>query len=179
MNKGWFLPAFFLLKSTGMRKISNPFAEMAGKGEYNCFGCSPANDIGLHLEFWEDDDEVVAQWTPRHQFEGWIDVLHGGIQATLLDEVAAWVVFVKLKTAGVTTNLNVSYNKPVYISKGPVTVKGQLVSTEKRTAMLECTLYDGNNEPCASANVTYFIFPEKIARAKYNYPGAEAFSTGE
>jgi acyl-coenzyme A thioesterase PaaI-like protein len=89
------------------------------------------------------------------------------------------VDFVKLKTAGVTTNLNVSYNKPVHISKGAVTVRGHLVSTEKRKAMLECTLFDGNNEPCATADVTYFIFPEKIARAKYNYPGAEAFIDGD
>lgn len=162
-----------------MRKISNPFAVMDSKGEYNCFGCSPANKIGLHLGFWEDDDEVIARWVPQHQFEGWIDVLHGGIQATLLDEVAAWLVFVKLKTAGVTSNLNVNYTKPVYISKGDITVRGRLVSVEKRKAMLECTLYDGNNEPCATADVTYFIFPEKIARAKFNYPGAEAFIAGE
>jgi uncharacterized protein (TIGR00369 family) len=161
-----------------MRKISNPFAEMASKGEYNCFGCSPANEIGLHLGFWEDDNEVLARWNPDKKYEGWMGVLHGGIQATLLDEVAAWVVFVKLKTAGVTSEIKVKYHKPLYLSKGEVSVRGRLIKTEKRLAQLECALFDGESELCAAADVTYFCFPEKIARAKYNYPGVEAF-TGE
>ena len=158
-----------------MRKITNPFAKMASKGEYNCFGCSPGNDIGLHLEFWEDGDEMLAKWTPDERYEGWMGVLHGGIQATLLDEIAAWVVFVKLKTSGVTSEMNINYHKPLYLQKGEISVRGKLIKTEKRLAKLECTLFDGQNEACASALVTYFCFPEKIARAKYNYPGVEAF----
>ena len=158
-----------------MRKITNPFAEMASKGEYNCFGCSPGNDIGLHLEFWEDGEEVLAKWTPNKRYEGWMGVLHGGIQATLLDEIAAWVVFIKLKTSGVTSEMNINYHKPLYHSKGEISVRGKLIEIEKRLAKLKCTLFDGQNETCATATVTYFCFPEKIARAKYNYPGAEAF----
>lgn len=158
-----------------MRKITNPFAEMDSNDEFNCFGCSPANDIGLHLEFWEDGDEVLAKWTPEKRYEGWLGVLHGGIQATLLDEIAAWVVFIKLKTSGVTSEMNIKYHKPLYLSKGEVTVRGNLIDTEKRLAKLECSLFDGHNEVCATATVTYFYFPEKIARAKYNYPGVEAF----
>jgi len=158
-----------------MRKITNPFAEMASRGEYNCFGCSPTNEIGLHLEFWEDGDEMLARWKPQTRYEGWMGVLHGGIQATLLDEIAAWVVFVKLKTSGVTSEMSINYQKPVYLSKGEISVRGKLVSVEKRLAKVECTLFDGQNEACATAAVTYFYFPEKIARAKYNYPGVEAF----
>lgn len=158
-----------------MKKINNPFAHAAASGEYNCFGCSPANEHGLHLEFWEDGDELVAKWQPQKMYEGWTGVLHGGIQATLLDEAAAWLVFVKLKTAGVTATLNISYAKPAYISKGEITVRARLISTEKRLARIECTLQDGEGGICAKAEVTYFCFPEKIARAKYNYPGADAF----
>jgi hypothetical protein len=40
---------------------------------------------------------------------------------------------------------------------------------------IECTLTDGEGVVCAKAEATYFYFPEKIARAKYNYPGADAF----
>jgi len=158
-----------------MKKITNPFAHAAETGEYNCFGCSPGNDRGLHLEFWEDDAEVIARWTPWKAYEGWTGVLHGGIQATLLDEAAAWLIFVKLKTAGVTTRLNVEYLKPVYISRGEIAVRARLVSTGKKTVEIECTLTDGESVVCAKAEATYFYFPEKIARAKYNYPGADAF----
>ncbi len=161
-----------------MKKIRNPFAPAASKGEYNCFGCSPANNRGLHLEFWEDGDLLVAKWKPQKEFEGWVGVLHGGIQATLLDEAAAWLVFVKLKTAGVTSGLNIAYAKPVFISKGEITVTARLHSIEKRLAKIECILTDGNKEVCATATASYFCFPEKIARAKYNYPGHKAFFAG-
>jgi uncharacterized protein (TIGR00369 family) len=158
-----------------MKKVNNPFAAIDSAGEYNCFGCSPANEDGLHLEFWLDNEELVAKWKPLKKYEGWMGVLHGGIQATLMDEAAAWLVFVKLKTAGVTSALNISYAKPACISKGEITVRARLLSTEKRLARIECSLQDGEGEICAKAEAAYFCFPENIARAKYNYPGANAF----
>ena len=69
-----------------MIKIKNPWIESGRAHDYNCFGCSPFNEFGLHLEFWEDGDELVAKWQPRKSLEGWMGVLHGGIQATLLEE---------------------------------------------------------------------------------------------
>jgi uncharacterized protein (TIGR00369 family) len=158
-----------------MKKITNPFALEAENDAYNCFGCSPANEHGLHLRFWLDEEDLVAKWQPKKEFEGWIGVLHGGIQATLMDEAAAWLVFVTLKTSGVTTALNMVFNKPVYISKGEITTRARLISTEDRLARIECTLQNGAGEICAKAEAVYFCFPEKIARAKYKYPGVEAF----
>lgn len=32
-----------------MRKIKNPWMDKEG---YNCFGCSPDNPIGVHMEFF-------------------------------------------------------------------------------------------------------------------------------
>lgn len=158
-----------------MKKITNPFARATENDAYNCFGCSPANEHGLHLRFWLDEQDLVAKWQPKKEYEGWVGVLHGGIQATLMDEAAAWLVFVKLKTSGVTTALNIVYSKPVYISNGEITVRARLISAKNRLAEIECTLSDGKQELCATAMATYFCFPEKIARAKYNYPGVDAF----
>jgi uncharacterized protein (TIGR00369 family) len=159
-----------------MRKIKNPFTEKdTSRKEYNCFGCSPFNKIGLQLEFWEDGDEIIAKWMPTKPMEGWLGVLHGGIQATLVDELAGWIVLLKMNTSGVTSALNINYLKPVYISKGEVTVRGKLVSTEGRIAKIECALFDGEGKECLQAEADYFCFPEKIARAKYHYPGAGAF----
>lgn len=169
------MPAFFHQFFCRMKKITNPFIHAAETGEYNCFGCSPGNTHGLHLNFWLDGDELVAKWQPKKDFEGWTGVLHGGVQATLMDEAAAWLVFVKLKTSGVTTALNIVYSKPVYISNGEITVRARLISAKNRLAEIECTLSDGKQELCATAMATYFCFPEKIARAKYNYPGVDAF----
>ena len=34
-----------------MKKIINPWKNMEG---YNCFGCSPDNEAGVRMEFYED-----------------------------------------------------------------------------------------------------------------------------
>ena len=65
-----------------MKKIINPWKGMEG---YNCFGCAPNNEAGVKMEFYEDNDEVISIWRPRPEYQGWIDTLHGGIQAVLLD----------------------------------------------------------------------------------------------
>lgn len=159
-----------------MKKIKNPFTEKdTSRKEYNCFGCSPFNKNGLHLEFWEDGDEIMAKWQPQKSMEGWLGVLHGGIQATLVDELAGWIVLLKKNTAGVTSALHIDYLKPVYITKGKVTIKGKLISSEGRIAKIECSLLDGDGNECLRAKADYFCFPEKIAKAKYHYPGVEAF----
>ena len=94
-----------------MKKISNPFEKSEN---YNCFGCSQNNKFGLQMKFFEDEDEIVTFWQPQNRFQGYNFVLHGGIQATLMDEIASWVVFIKLKTAGVTSKMEIRYKKPVY-----------------------------------------------------------------
>ena len=158
-----------------MKKIINPFAHAAGTEEYNCFGCSPANEFGLQLNFWLDDEDLVAKWYPKKDFEGWTGVLHGGIQAALMDEAAAWLVFVQLKTSGVTARLNTTYIKPVYISRGEISIRAKLIAFDEPRAHIECTLADGEGQICATATTEYFCYPEKIAKAKFRYPGKEAF----
>ena len=67
------------------RKIFNPYRDLKG---YNCFGCSLNNMDGLRLEFIEDGEYLKSEWQPEDKFQGYINILHGGIQATLLDEIA-------------------------------------------------------------------------------------------
>ncbi len=169
------LKVTLIFKYIQVKKIRNPWKHPKNEGEYNCFACSPYNQGGLQLEFWEEGNEIITHWNPQKKYEGWQGVLHGGIQATLLDEIGGWVVMLKLKTAGVTTQMNVQYLKPVKVSKGQLTIKGRIVSEEGREAKIACTLYDGEGVECAKADVSYFVFPEKIAKARFQYPGIEAF----
>jgi acyl-coenzyme A thioesterase PaaI-like protein len=81
----------------------------------------------------------------------------------------------KLKTAGVTSALHVKYLKPVYVVKGELKVLARVISTNEKLAEINCELFDGTGAKCAEAVATYFCFPEKIAKAKYHYPGIEAF----
>ncbi len=154
-----------------MRRINNPFV---GHDGYECFGCAPHNPVGLKLEFYEDGDDVVATLEPPEHFQGYDRVLHGGIQATLLDEVSSWVVFVKIATAGVTQTMEIRYDKPSFVGR-PVTVRARLLRMEKNIAIIESELYQTGEEPCARATCRYYTYPEKIARRKLMYPGIENF----
>jgi len=156
-----------------MQKINNPFAKNKEAG-YNCFGCSPGNSIGLHMEFFTDGEVVVSNWDPQEQFQGYVNVLHGGIQATIMDEIASWLVYALLDTAGVTANLNVNYLKPVYLN-GPIQIKAILKEQTDRKAIIKVELINDKNVICSEGEVEYFLFPPAIARRKYHYPGKHAF----
>lgn len=153
------------------RKIRNPF----DADKNMCFGCGPNNSAGLRLHFKEDDEKLYITWQPEPTYQGYINVLHGGIIATLLDEAAAWCVYVKACTAGVTSSMRVRYLKPVYMSKGVVSVEAVLLEKGARNAMLRAVLFDGEGNLCAEADLDYYIYPEKVARSRYYYPGVEAF----
>ena len=159
-----------------LRKVRNPFTGHQG---YNCFGCSPDNPIGLRLNFVDEGDIITATWQINPDLQGYNNVLHGGIQATLLDEIASWYVYVKLKTAGVTSKLDVKYKKPVYVTKGPILLKARLQEHRHNLADIRAELFDSDHQLCAEGVIQYFTFPEKIARDKYFYPEAKDFYFGE
>ena len=157
-----------------MRKIKN--IHLNDDPEvYQCFGCSPYNEFGLQLEFWEDGDEVVSYWDPRPVLQSYPKVLHGGIQSTLLDEIAGWVVYVKCGTVGVTAEMKVRFKNPLMIDQGRITVRAQLIEQNKRMATIHARLINSSGVICAEAELRFFLVPEAEAREKYRYPGVDAF----
>jgi uncharacterized protein (TIGR00369 family) len=157
------------------KKISNPYTKVEG---YNCFGCSPRNQFGLQLEFYEEGDFLMADWVPKDHFIGYNKILHGGIQSTLLDEIASWAVHIKLKTAGVTTGIDLRFKKPVFVDQGTLKLRAHIARVEKRIAFVETDLLNPGNEICCTGIIRYYVFPEEIARIRLNYPGSENFIDG-
>ncbi len=156
------------------RKIVNPYLN-SGRKEYNCFGCSPHNDKGLQLNFEIEGEEVVAYWHPPKWAEGFRNVLHGGIQAALLDEICSWVVQSFGKTVGVTTSMEISYRKAVLITDGQISLRAKLSEQNSRIAFVEGKLFNSDGNVCATAKCKFFLIPLEKAMAEYDYPGGEAF----
>jgi acyl-coenzyme A thioesterase PaaI-like protein len=156
-----------------MRKIKNIHLNDDPK-VYQCFGCSPYNEIGLHLEFWEDNDEVVSYWEPRPILQSYPSILHGGIQSTLLDEIAGWVVYAKCGTVGFTAEMKTRFKKPLQIDQGKITIRAKLIEQTRRTATIEAWLTNPGGVVCTEAELLFFLLSETEAREKYNYPGVEA-----
>lgn len=155
-----------------MKKIKNPWIDLTDKG-YNCFACAPSNPCGLKMEFYEDGDDIVSLWTPGDNYQGWLDTLHGGIQATLMDEIGGWIIARKFQTSGMTTNLNIKYKKPIPTGKNvTIEIRGRVKEVKRMFVFIEAEIrYDG--EVRSSAEMTYYTFSKDIAEKDFMFTGCE------
>jgi acyl-coenzyme A thioesterase PaaI-like protein len=150
-----------------VRDISNPFVNRPG---YGCFGCSPGNEQGLRMSFAEEGEEIICFWDPDPRFAGYGGIVHGGIQAALHDEIASWVVFVKLSTAGFTERLEMDYRNPVRVDSGKLALHSRLERLEGNKAFIRTSLFDGKGKLGSESLAIYFTLPQRIARKKMAFP---------
>ena len=79
--------------------------------DHNCFACGGQNPIGMHLEIVLGDGTASTEWVPNADFVGWEEKVHGGILATLLDEVMAWAP-ASHDSWAVTAEMNIRFRAP-------------------------------------------------------------------
>jgi len=90
-----------------------------------CFGCGTENPAGLRLRIETGADGTVwNDYTVPDHFQGYRGVVHGGILATLLDEVMAHAVLRAGSGSAATAQLEIRYRQPA-----PV---GETLRTEAR-----------------------------------------------
>ena len=149
-----------------MKRIINPWRGMDG---YRCFGCDPRSEQGLRMEFYEDGDRIVSRWKPRPEFQGWVDTLHGGIQATLADEISSRVVFRKFQTSGVTSRMEVRYLKPIHTSEDHITLQATVVRQRRNIVDIEVKIFNSQDQLCTEALCIYFLFPKEKAHEEFHF----------
>ncbi len=154
------------------RNIVNPYDRIK---EHKCFACSKNNLSGLQMTFYEEDGFVISEWQPKSEFQGYHNVLHGGIQATLMDEISSWCVQIKLQTAGVTSRLETKYKRPVYCDKGKIKLKAKIEEVIKNIAKVHVQLFDSDGNLCSESFAKFIVFPREIAENKFYYPDYESF----
>lgn len=106
----------------------------------SCFVCGENNPIGLKTRFSIDRDAQTsyARLTLRDDFQGWQDVVHGGILATLLDEACAYACLSDVDNC-VTAEINVRYRKPVRVG-ATVEVFGRLLDSRRKVWKAEAQI---------------------------------------
>jgi len=97
-----------------------------------CFVCGSKNPIGLKAEFTIDTAQGRSSATLQlgNEFQGWQDVIHGGVLAALLDEACIYACRTKADQC-VTAELQVRYRKPVPVG-AIVEVTGQLDDSSRK-----------------------------------------------
>ena len=108
-----------------------------------CFVCGSENPIGMHLPFTVDGDDCVLEFTPGKVHEGWGEVMHGGLIATLLDEAMTRICWERGLPA-VTAEMQTRFRKPVRIGSRTV-IRGRIAARHGRllTCAAEMSLEDG------------------------------------
>ena len=149
-----------------MKRIINPWHGMEG---YRCFGCAPHSPEGLRMEFYEDGEEIVSIWHPRPEFQGWVDTLHGGIQATLADEISSWVVFRKFQTSGVTSKMEVRYHRPIHTSDAYIVLRARVEEQRRNLIRIAVRITDSEERLCTEAVCVYFLFPKEKAARDFHF----------
>lgn len=142
-----------------------------------CYGCGPANPEGLRIKsYWsEDGSEVVCRFEPQPRYNaGFPNVMYGGLVASLIDchsiwTAIAWTYREEGRAHGsppsisyVTGTLNVRFLRPTAIDR-PVLLRARVTELQPRKALVECSLYSGDEET-ARGEVTAVRFNMDKAR---------------
>jgi acyl-coenzyme A thioesterase PaaI-like protein len=116
-----------------------------------CVVCSPANPMGMGLEFTpQPDGSVKGVFSCGELFEGYPDLLHGGIVAALLDGAMTNCLFARNLQA-LTAELRIRYRHPVSVQSS-LTIRARLISARPPLHQLEAELIqDGTVKAWAAA----------------------------
>jgi uncharacterized protein (TIGR00369 family) len=79
----------------------------------SCFVCGESNPLGFKLRSETDGRIVRAHFAFGADHVGFKETVHGGLIATLLDEIMTWACAVLTRRFAYCAELNVRYLKPV------------------------------------------------------------------
>lgn len=129
----------------------------------SCFVCGEANPAGLKLRFETDGRIVRARFVPRADHVGFQGVVHGGITATVLDEIMVWACAVPTRQFAYCAELNVRYLLPLTPGE-EVVLTGELV-TNRKGRIFEAKAWIENNAGKTLASATGKYLPIQRADA--------------
>ena len=124
-----------------------------------CFGCSEINPIGLKLKFTYNNNGVITKWIPKEEYQGWPGILHGGITATILDEVMAKLIEHKDIWA-VTAEMDVRYVKKIAIGKELI-ARAWIEKQSKKILYLKSEIKNKEKDVLAEGSGKYFKMNDK------------------
>lgn len=126
-----------------------------------CFVCGRNNPRGLKIKVKYFPEEMAAETElalPR-EYQGWADVIHGGILSTLLDEMMAHAVW-QFAGPGLTLSMEVRFYHPLKPDEA-VRVRGVLTSANGRRRAAEAEMTRSHdNRKIASAKSRFLLLED-------------------
>lgn len=124
--------------------------------EGGCFGCSSANEAGLQLPFVRRGDVLASLYSIPDRFHGAPGIAHGGIVATIFDEVSCASVFFVKDRYVVTGELSVRYERPCLVET-EIEFSARIVDdTHAKYAVVEGTATDDGTVVARSSGKFFY-----------------------
>jgi acyl-coenzyme A thioesterase PaaI-like protein len=147
----------------------------------HCFVCGVENPVGLSLRFYETaPGEISAEYTVPEHFQGYPGVVHGGIVAAMLDEMAGRVhMHGDPPRFMYTARLEIRYRKNVPVGQ-PLRLVGRAAKSKQRTATATSQIYGPDGSLLAEAEVLLMdVPPETLREADLEALGWRVYSDAE
>ena len=147
---------------------------------HNCFACGTLNRHGLQLDLHLETGRSWTDLRLDRRFEGWDGIAHGGIVATILDEVMAWAL-VASDAWGMTARMTVGFHAPVPIGR-EIHAEGVLIESRRRLFRTQARIADAKTDVVlATADATYVAAPadrKRELQARYGFRSRSAVEHG-
>lgn len=153
--------------------VRRPLDPLTFGEDQQCFGCGPHNHAGMQLRFFTEGDEVVTTFSAREGWDGAPGIVHGGLQATLADEIGAWTLVGKLGCFGFTTTANLRWMRPAR-SRLPIEARGRITKVDGARATVRVKLLQ-EGRPVMQGELTYFMATIEEAERTLDQPLPEAW----
>lgn len=127
-----------------------------------CFICGVENPIGLRLKIYQiSPGEIETTFTAPEHFQGYPGVLHGGIVATILDEISGRALMGDPSAPRFmfTGKLEVKYRRNVPIGE-PLKIIGKAMNSKGKTAVGWAGIYDEAGNLLAEAKTLLINVPQ-------------------
>ncbi|HTZ17350.1 MAG TPA: PaaI family thioesterase [Dissulfurispiraceae bacterium] len=108
--------------------------------EGRCFVCGNENEHGLRLSFTSENGRTVSEFTLQKYFQGYKDIIHGGIISAILDEAMIHAA-VSEKLSPVTAEITVRFKQPLSVGR-PAMVIAELTNKGPRLIEARARLSD-------------------------------------
>lgn len=129
--------------------------------ENKCFGCGGANPRGMHLTFEQDDatNRIRGAFRLGPEYQGGANFIHGGIIATVLDEVMGKVCRFR-NVRAVTAELTVEYLKPVPVD-ADLEMEGKEIEMNGRNIHIAGEIRNQDGQVLARARGRFVVLGQK------------------
>jgi acyl-coenzyme A thioesterase PaaI-like protein len=125
------------------------------KHNQSCFVCGMENPQGLSLSFKFINQKAIGVFHPNSNYQGYSNVLHGGIISSLLDGAMNRILIFHDKPAR-TGKLSVRFKKETG-TNDPLYVIGKIVKMRKNFALTRGEIRNQNKELIAFAEATFIL----------------------